>query len=73
MLGSIFLGFSFICAYPDIWAKPFTAPPQSSGAFLAITGACAFDGLIICLNLVKHGLNYDKLKKLEQRSRKGKF
>lgn len=50
-----------------------TLSGQSSGAFLAITGACAFDGLIICLNLVKHGLNYDKLKKLEQLSRKGKF
>ena len=38
-----------------------------------IIGACVFVGLIICLNLVMHGLNYNKLKKLEQLSRKGKF
>ena len=68
-----FLGFSLTRSYLEIWAKTFTTFPQGASAYLVIIGACVFVGLIICLNLVMHGLNYNKLKKLEQLSRKGKF
>ena len=73
MLGSVFLGFSLTCSYLDIWAKNFITLPQRTSAYLVIIGACAFGGLIACLNLVMHGLNYNKLNKLEQIFRKGKF
>ena len=68
-----FLGFSLTRSYLETWAKTFTTFPQGASAYLVIIGACVFVGLIICLNLVMHGLNYNKLKKLEQLSRKGKF
>ena len=67
MLGSVFLGFSLTCSYLDIWAKNFITLPQRTSAYLVIIG------LITCLNLVMHGLNYNKLNKLEQIFRKGKF
>ena len=73
LLGSAFLGFSLTRSYLDSWAKNFITLPQRTSAYLLIIGACVFVGLIICLNLVMHGLNYNKLKKLEQLSRKGKF
>lgn len=73
LLGSAFLGLSLTRSYLDTWAKTFTTLPQGTSAYLVIIGACVFVGLIICLNLVMHGLNYNKLKKLEQLSRKGKF
>ena len=73
MLGSVFLGFSLTCSYLEIWAKNFITLPQRTSAYLVIIGACAFVGLITCLNLVMHGLNYNKLNKLEQIFRKGKF
>ena len=49
------------------------ALPQGTTAYIVIIGVCVFIGLLICLNLVMHGLSYNKLKKLEQNSRKGKF
>ena len=73
LLGSAFLGFSLTRSYLETWAKTFTTFPLGASAYLVIIGACVFVGLIICLNLVRHGLNYNKLKKLEQLSRKGKF
>ena len=73
MLGSVFLGFSLTCSYLDIWAKNFITLPQRTSAYLVIIGAYAFVGLITCLNLVRHGLNYNKLNKPEQLFRKGKF
>ena len=73
LLGSAFLGFSLTRSYLETWAKTFTTFPRGASAYLVIIGACVFVGLIICLNLVMHGLNYNKLKKLEQLSRKGKF
>ena len=35
-------------------------------AMAVIIGACAFIGLLICMNLVMAGLNYNKLRKVQR-------
>ena len=32
--------------------------------YVIVVGACAFIGLLVCLNLVMHGINSNKLSKL---------
>ena len=51
----------WINQFPGIFA--FT----QTQLYIAIVGACAFVGLLICLNLVMHGLTYNKLAKLSRR------
>ena len=74
LLGSAFLGLTFTRTYlTSTLPVSLAALPQGTTAYIVIIGVCVFIGLLICLNLVMHGLSYNKLKKLEQNSRKGKF
>ena len=74
LLGSAFLGLTLTRTYLTSTLPVSLAElPQGTTAYIVIIGVCVFIGLLICLNLVMHGLSYNKLKKLEQNSRKGKF
>ncbi len=74
LLGSAFLGLTLTRTYlTSTLPVSLATLPQGTTAYIVIIGVCVFIGLLICLNLVMHGLNYNKLKKLEQNSRKGKF
>lgn len=74
LLGSAFLGLTLTRTYlTSTLPVSLAALPQGTTAYIVIIGVCVFVGLLICLNLVMHGLSYNKLKKLEQNSRKGKF
>lgn len=74
LLGSAFLGLTLTRTYlTSTLPVSLAALPQGTTAYIIIIGVCVFIGLLICLNLVMHGLSYNKLKKLEQNSRKGKF
>ena len=74
LLGSAFLGLTLTRTYlTSTLPVSLAALPQGTTAYIVIIGVCVFIGLLICLNLVMHGLIYNKLKKLEQNSRKGKF
>ena len=74
LLGSAFLGLTLTRTYlTSTLPVSLAALPQGTTAYIVIIGVCVFIGLLICLNLVMHGLNYNKLTKLEQNSRKGKF
>ena len=74
LLGSAFLGLTLTRTYlTSTLPVSLAALPQGTTAYIVIIGVCVFIGLQICLNLVMHGLSYNKLKKLEQNSRKGKF
>ena len=74
LLGSAFLGLTLTRTYlTSTLPVSLAALPQGTTAYIVIIGICVFIGLLICLNLVMHGLCYNKLKKLEQNSRKGKF
>ncbi|MCI5662426.1 MAG: hypothetical protein MR371_09335 [Clostridia bacterium] len=74
LLGSAFLGLTLTRTYlTSTLPVSLAALPQGTTAYIVIIGVCVFIGLLICLNLVMHGLSYNKLKKLEQNSRKGKF
>ena len=74
LLGSAFRGLTLTRTYlTSTLPVSLAALPQGTTAYIVIIGVCVFIGLLICLNLVMHGLSYNKLKKLEQNSRKGKF
>ena len=74
LLGSAFLGLTLTRTYlTSTLPVSLAALPQGTTAYIVIIGVCVFIGLLICLNLVMHGLSYNKLKKLEQSSRKGEF
>ena len=74
LLGSAFLGLTLTRTYlTSTLPVSLAALPQGTTAYIVIIGVCVFIGLLICLNLVMHGLTYNKLTKLEQNSRKGKF
>ena len=74
LLGSAFLGLTLTRTYlTSTLPVSLAALPQGTTAYIVIIGVCVFIGLLICLNLVMHGLSDNKLKKLEQNSRKGKF
>lgn len=74
LLGSAFLGLTLTRTYlTSTLPVSLAALPQGTTAYIVIIGVCVFIGLLICLNLVMHGLSFNKLKKLEQNSRKGKF
>lgn len=67
--GSILLGFVGANAFMDSqWSVSFTSLPTGTELYVICVGICGFIGLLICLNLVMHGLTYNKLNKL---SRKG--
>lgn len=38
--------------------------------YIILIGACFFVGLLICLNLVMHGMNYNKLRNIEEKLRR---
>ena len=74
LLGSAFLGLTLTRTYlTSTLPVSLATLPQGKTAYIVIIGVCVFIGLLICLNLAMHGLSYNKLKKLEQNSRKGKF
>ena len=74
LLGSAVLCLTLTSTYlTSTLPASFVTLPQGTTAYIVIIGVCVFIGLLICLNLVMHGLSYNKLKKLEQNSRKGKF
>ena len=64
-LVSIFLGFA---AANWVWVNlAYSLVGIFKGqteTYLVVVGICAFIGLLICLNLVMHGLTYNKLSKL---------
>lgn len=44
-----------------------TTLPSDAEIYFLFIGVCGFVGLLICLNLVMHGLIYNKLNKLSHR------
>ena len=64
-LVSIFLGFA---AANWVWVNLAYSLvgifKDQTETYLVVVGICAFIGLLICLNLVMHGLTYNKLSKL---------
>ena len=75
LLGSAFLGLTLTRTYlTSTLPVSLAALPQGTTAYIVIIGVCVFIGLLICLNLVMHGLNSNKLSKLQaqvKRSRRG--
>ena len=65
------LGANWLCH--DQIRYTLKSLPSDAEIYMIFIGVCGFIGLLLCLNLVMHGLSYNKLKKLEQNSRKGKF
>ena len=70
-LGSIFLGFAaarallrsqLVASAPNFF--PFLTSPTTT--HIIIVGVIGFIGLLICLNLVMHGLTYNKVCKLKR-------
>ena len=50
-----------------------TSLPSDTEIYVLFIGVCGFIGLLMCLNLVMHGLTYNKLQKLLRKkdSRRG--
>lgn len=67
-LASIFLGFA-----ASNWINVNLASslvgmfPGQTEIYMIVVGVCGFIGLLICLNLVMHGLTYNKVCKLSRR------
>ena len=63
-LGSIFLGFAaaqwMLVNLANTFKGIFTSDAQT---YAVCVGVCAFIGLLIFLNLLMHGLTYNKLSK----------
>lgn len=67
-LGSIMLGFVGANAFMDSqWSVAFTSLPTGTELYVIFVGICGFIGLLICLNLVMHGLTYNKINKLSRK------
>lgn len=67
-LGSIMLGFAGANAFMDSPMKTtFVALPSGPELYIIFVGICGFIGLLICLNLVMHGLTYNKICKMSRR------
>ena len=67
-LASILLGFSganYISTSP--LSTAWTAIPSGTELYIIVVGICGFIGLLICLNLVMHGLTYNKVCKLSRK------
>lgn len=74
LFGSAFLGVLLTRSYlTSTLPISFTELPQGTDAYLLIIGICAFIGLLICLNLVMHGLTYNRIGKLEKNTKKGTY
>ena len=43
--------------------------PNDARTYIVVVSVCGFIGLLICLNLVMHGLTYNKLCKIERERR----
>ena len=43
--------------------------PNEPRTYIIVVSVCGFIGLLICLNLVMHGLTYNKLCKIERERR----
>ena len=43
--------------------------PNEPRTYIVVVSVCGFIGLLICLNLVMHGLTYNKLCKIERERR----
>lgn len=70
-LGSIFLGFiaanSLAAMITTLSTSLVGMNFGSTEVYIVVVGICAFIGLLICLNLVMHGLTYNKVCKLGRR------
>lgn len=67
-LGSIFLGFAGASSFLNSsLAITFGITASGTETYVLVVSICAFIGLLICLNLVMHGLTYNKLSKLNRR------
>lgn len=53
----------------SMYYRAFESLPSSGEIIVIVVGAFAFVGLLLCLNLVMHGLTYNKLCKLERRKK----
>lgn len=69
-LGSILGGFVLANYLINSVGSTFLAViPNEPRTYVIVVAICAFIGLLICLNLVMHGLTYNKLCKLERGKR----
>lgn len=68
-LGSLFLGFAGAnwLLSSSLATALVGVVPSEAQTYLIFVGLCGFIGLLICLNLVMHGLTYNKLVKLNRR------
>ncbi len=70
-LGSLFVGFVAASSMSSMVAMlSASMVGMNIGAteiYIAVIGVCGFIGLLICLNLVMHGLTYNKVCKLCRR------
>ncbi|MGN0802320.1 MAG: hypothetical protein ACI4MF_06965 [Candidatus Faecivicinus sp.] len=67
-LGSIFVGFAGASSFLNsTLAMTFGITASGTETYIIVVGICAFIGLLICLNLVMHGLTYNKISKLDRR------
>lgn len=67
-LGSILLGF--VGANSLLTSKTYealVALQNDTQVYIYVVGICALIGLLICLNLVMHGLTYNKICKLSRK------
>ena len=69
--GSLFLGFAAANVLSGVIAtlasSMVSLPAGSMEVYIVSVGVCGFIGLLICLNLVMHGLTYNKVCKLARR------
>ncbi|MEE1200195.1 MAG: hypothetical protein U0L09_06050 [Christensenellales bacterium] len=45
-------------------------PSDPASVYLLCIGVCSFIGMLICLNLVMHGLTYNRLVKIQRRMKR---
>lgn len=66
-LASIFLGFAASnWVYVNLASSLVGIFPDQAETYMIVVGVCGFIGLLICLNLVMHGLTYNKVCKLSR-------
>ena len=65
-LGSLFLGFAGAGYFmTSAIAQSFVAlSANAMQTYILFMGVCGFIGLLICLNLVMHGLTFNKVAKM---------
>jgi len=68
-LASLYAGIAISAPLYALSAQFTALFPSGTALYVMCVGVCGFIGLLICLNLVMHGMTYNKVQKIYKKLR----